>query len=207
MLKVGLTGGYATGKSFVAKELERLGAHVIYADQLGHAVLHPGGEAYEPTLNTFGRDILNPDGTIDRKKLAAKAFASPDLLEKLTSYVHPAVFRLEEALLNEFQAADPTGIAVIEAAILIETGRHTHFDRLILTTCDVDTQIARGMKRDGCTREEAMSRIDRQMPFEQKKSLADYIIDTTGTKEETSRRVQAILNDLKELAKDRQTCD
>lgn len=96
MLKVGLTGGYATGKSLVAAELERLGCHLIYADKLGHAVLSPDGAAYHPALEVFGREILGPGGTIDRKKLASIVFGSPRLLEKLTALVHPAVFALKK---------------------------------------------------------------------------------------------------------------
>src|SRR5256885_12876891 len=142
MLEVGLTGGYASGKSLVAAELERLGCHVVYADKLGHAVLAPDGAAYLPAIDLFGQEILAPDASIDRKKLAAIVFASPDLLEKLAALVHPAVFALEEKMLGDFAARYPRGITVIEAAILIEAGRHTFFDRLILTAWSVETQIA-----------------------------------------------------------------
>jgi len=136
MLKVGLTGGYASGKSFVAAELERRGCLVIYADQVGHQVLEKSGEAYEPTVKTFGADILQPDGAIDRKKLAATVFASAELLTALSSFVHPAVLRLEQQMLNSWEVQHPDGVAVIEAAILIETGRYTAFDRMILVACD-----------------------------------------------------------------------
>src|SRR5438270_13111161 len=128
MFTVGLTGGYATGKSFVAAELERLGCHLIYADRLGHDVLLPEGEAYGPTVAAFGEGILNEDGSINRKKLGAVVFSSPDLLQKLESFVHPAVFHLEHRMLEQFEAKDPGGIAVIDAAILIETGRYRMFD-------------------------------------------------------------------------------
>ena len=153
MLKVGLTGGYASGKSFVAGELQRLGCHVIHADLLGHAVLEPGAAAYRPAVKAFGPQILTGNGEIDRKKLAALVFEQPALLEKLNSFVHPAVIELEEEMLTSFTAQNPHGIAVIEAAILIETGRDRLFDRLILTACDQETQIARGMKRDHVTRD------------------------------------------------------
>jgi dephospho-CoA kinase len=200
MLKIGLTGGYATGKSFVAGELERSGCHVIRADLLGHAVLEPGREAYAPTVETFGASILNSDGTIDRKKLAAVVFEDPELLHKLNRFVHPAVISLEEELLNNFAREDPRGIAVIEAAILIEIGRHTAFDRLILTACDEETQIARGMKRDHLTREQVLSRLARQLPLEEKKRHADYVVDTSGPKEETVRQVKKVFGELKQLA-------
>lgn len=199
MLKVGLTGGYATGKSFVAAELERLGCIVIYADQLGHTVLLPVGEAYAPTLDIFGPGILASDGKIDRRKLATIVFSSPELLARLTALVHPAVFRLEEQMLAQIAANSPQAIVVIEAAILIESGRASIFDRLILTVCDEEIQIARGMERDGITREGALSRMARQMPLEEKKNFAHYIINTGLSKKDTLRQVQSVFAQLKAL--------
>src|ERR1700761_5791925 len=102
MLKVGLTGGYASGKSLVAGELQRLGCYVIHADLLGHAVLEPGAAAYGPTAEAFGPDILTANGAVDRKKLAAIVFENPGLLEKLNGFVHPAVIKLEEEMLANF---------------------------------------------------------------------------------------------------------
>ena len=200
MLKVGLTGGYATGKSLVAAELERLGCDVIRADLLGHAVLEPGGAAYAATVEAFGPDILTSSGEIDRKKLAAVVFEKSELLEKLNSFVHPAVIKLEEGMLQRFEAQDPRAICVIEAAILIEIGRDRAFDRLILTACDQETQIARGMKRDHATREQVLARLSRQLPLEEKKRHAHYIVDTSGEKQDTMRQVEAIFRDLKRLA-------
>jgi dephospho-CoA kinase len=200
MLKVGLTGGYATGKTCVARELERLGCHLIYADELGHEVLLPDGEAYERTLQAFGRNILNADGTIDRKTLGEIVFSSSEALDKLSSLVHPAVIRREEQLLEEFQSQDPHGIAVVEAAILIETGRDAVCDRVILTSCDEETQMARGMKRDHATREQVLARLAKQLPLYQKERRAHYIVDTSGPKEETARQVRRVYGELKELA-------
>lgn len=204
MIKVGLTGGYASGKSFVAAELERLGCFLIYADRLGHQVLEPDGEAYTPTLEAFGQEILGSDRRIDRKKLAAVVFGVPELLLKLTGFVHPAVFRLEEKMLAGFESQNPNGIAVIEAAILIETGRYKTFDRLILTVCDEATQVNRGMKRDGLSAEQVRQRMGRQMPVEEKTLYADYVVNTSGDKGETIRQVQAIYQDLKALAETKQ---
>lgn len=200
MLLVGLTGGYATGKSFVASELERRGCHLIYADKLGHQVLEPGGAAYEPAIATFGTAILAADGTIDRKGLGAIVFDQPEELAKLTSIVHPAVFRLEEKLIAQYSTQNPSGIVIIEAAILIESGRFGRFDRLILTTCDEETQITRGMRRDGVTRGQALSRIARQMPLEEKRPFAHFVIDTGGTKENTVRQLDIVFENLKMLA-------
>jgi dephospho-CoA kinase len=199
MLKVGLTGGYATGKSFVAGELHRLGCKVIHADKLGHCVLQPDGEAYLPTVETFGREILAPDGTIDRKRLGAIVFASPALLETLNGIVHPAVFRLEEKALHEFLQHDPACIVVIEAAILIETGRYRNFDRIILTTCSEEIQIVRAMSRDKLQREQVLARLRNQMSAEEKKAYAHYVIDTGMPKAETTKKVENVFRQLKSL--------
>ena len=196
MLKVGLTGGYASGKSFVAAEFRRLGCRVILADELGHAVLQPDGAAYCDVADFFGRQILSPNGAIDRKELAAIVFSTPDLLTKLNSFVHPAVWKLEEESLREIAAREPRGIAIVEAAILVETGRYSAFDRLILTACSLETQVARGMRRGNLTREQVMARIERQMPLEAKKRFAHYVIDTDGSEENTLGQVAAVYQDL-----------
>lgn len=200
MLKVGLTGGYATGKSFVAEALEHLGCLVIYADRLGHAALQIGGAAYQSTVDAFGREILQPDGSIDRKLLGSRVFDSPGRLAQLNSFVHPAVFRLEEEMLEQWREEHPLGIAVIEAAILIETGRQAFFDRMIVTTCAEETQILRGMKRDHLSREEVLMRLARQMPFAEKAQYAHYVVDTNGAKENTLRQIDFMFRELKELA-------
>lgn len=197
MLLVGLTGGYATGKSFVASEMERLGCHLIYADKLGHRVLERDGEAFSPVVALFGSSILGANGEIDRKALAALVFDQPLKLEQLTAIVHPAVYRLQDDSLKNFAGSDPQGIAVIEAAILIEHNRQRDFNRLVLTNCDRETQIARGMHRDGLTRQQVERRLDAQLPFEQKRQWADYIIETGGTKEDTARQVEGVVKQLK----------
>jgi dephospho-CoA kinase len=200
MLKVGLTGGYATGKTFVACEFERLGCHLILADQVGHATLQPGGAAYDPTVQLFGRDILLPDSTIDRKKLASIVFNAPDRLAALNAIVHPAVFQIEEQMLANFANRDPQGIAILEAAILIETGRYAYFDKLILTACNQETQIIRGMKRDGITREGVLARLGKQLSLDEKKPYADFVVDTGGSKEETVKQIAIVFQALKPLA-------
>jgi dephospho-CoA kinase len=200
MLRVGLTGGYATGKSFVASELEKLGCRMIYADRLGHDVMAPGGPAYDPIVKLFGRDILGADGAIDRKRLAAVVFGNDELLEKLNAIVHPAVFDREEALLADYAAQDPHAITVMESAILIETGRYKTFDRLILTTCSESLQVARGMKRDRLPRSEILKRISHQMPLEEKRKFVHYVIDTSGPKADTAAQVKTIYQSLRSLA-------
>jgi len=200
MLRVGLTGGYASGKTLVAREFERLGCKVIYADELGHRVLRAGGEAYAPAVEAFGPGILREDGSIDRARLGAIVFDKPELLAKLSGFVHPAVIRMECQILDEFAAQNPHGIGVVEAAILIETGRYRDFDRIILTACDTETQIARGIKRDGLTRQQVLARVEKQMPLEEKKVHSQYIVDTSGSKARTFRKVREIFDELRQLA-------
>jgi len=201
LLRVGLTGGLATGKSFVGRTLADLGCYWISADELGHRVLEPGGEAYEAVVAEFGRGILDEEGRIDRRKLAGEVFGSPEKLEKLNRIVHPLVIGLEEKLLAEYGARRPDGIAVVEAAILIETGSHKRFDRLIVTVCDPEQQIERATRRTGMSREEVLARIRRQLPTEEKVKLADYVIDTSGTKEETVRQVKKVYEELRSIAR------
>ena len=199
MLTVGLTGGLASGKSSVSAALAGMGCRILHADDVGRETLQPGGEAYEPTIAEFGREILNDDGTIDRRRLAAIVFANPERLATLNSFVHPAVFRREEEFIREAAAADPEAIAVVEAAILVETGSYKTFDRLVVTMCDRETQIQRAIKRDGMTRAEVEARLSRQLPLEELKKVADYVIDTSGTRENTLAQVQELYRALRSL--------
>ncbi|PYT31013.1 MAG: dephospho-CoA kinase [Acidobacteria bacterium] len=200
MVKVGLTGGLACGKSFVGQALVGWGCHLIEADQLGHEVLRPAGEAYADVVREFGREILNPGGTIDRKRLAAQVFGKPERLARLNELVHPRVIRQEQELMDQFARLDPNGITVVEAAILIETGSYTRFDRLILVECDQELQISRALKRDNGDRSEVLARLERQMPVEEKRKFADYVIDTSGSKEETLSRVREVYDSLRRIS-------
>src|ERR1019366_7754857 len=132
MLRVGLTGGLASGTSFVGRALADLGCLLIRADELGHQVLEPGGEAYYGVIREFGRGILNADGTIDRRKLAALVFHDGERLAKLNALVHPPVRARTRQLLNEYAAAHSPGLAVVEAAILVETGSYRDYAKLIV---------------------------------------------------------------------------
>lgn len=199
VLKVGLTGGLACGKSFVGEALTRLGCHVLEADRLGHEVLLPGGEAYAQVANEFGPAVLGEDGSIDRRALATQVFGKPERLALLNSFVHPPVMRREEQWLARVASEDPRGIAVVEAAILIETGSYQRFDKLIVVTCDVEQQVRRSMKRDGAAREEVLARIGRQMPLAGKLKFADFAIDASGTKEETVRQTRAVYESLRRM--------
>jgi dephospho-CoA kinase len=195
MLKVGLTGGLACGKTFVGEELERLGCLLVQADELGHAVLEPGGEAFETVLAEFGPEILDADGRVDRARLAAIVFGDPERLARLSALVHPAVVRREEAII----AASASAIAVVEAAILIETGSYKRFSRIILVTCHEEQQVERAMRRPGAVEADVRARLKRQMPAEEKQKFAHFVIDTSGEKENTLRQTRIVWESLRRI--------
>jgi len=197
MIHVGLTGGLASGKSFVGRSLADLGCFLIQADELGHQVIEPGGEAYAGVIALFGAEILNAEGKIDRRRLAALVFSDPELLAKLNALVHPPVRARERALAAEFARKHPDGIAVTEAAILVETGSYKDYDRLIVAVCRPEQQVARAMERDGVSRQEVLNRLSRQMPLEDKVKHADFVIDTSGSKGNTLQQVQTVYESLR----------
>jgi dephospho-CoA kinase len=200
MLRVGLTGGLGCGKTFVAAELERLGCKVVRADQLGHEVLSPGGPAFKPAIGLFGASILNPNGQIDRARLASIVFEDAAKLEALNAIVHPAVRLLEEALFSSIAAEDPAAIGVLEAAILIENGSYCTYDELIVVWCEPFLQVQRALERDPLAdRTTVMARLARQMPVLEKRKYADFLIDTNGTKQDTLRQTRHVFIELKKL--------
>jgi dephospho-CoA kinase len=198
MLKVGLTGGLASGKTFVGKSLAEMGATLIQADLLGHEVLLPTGAAYSAVVAQFGPTILSADATIDRQLLAAAVFSDPARLAQLNAIVHPAVFRIEDELIAHAASA---AIVVVEAAILIETGSYKRFEKLIVAACTREQQIERAMHRPGALLPDILARLDRQLPIGEKRKFADFVIDTSGTKEETLRQTVELYNNLKQLVK------
>jgi dephospho-CoA kinase len=199
MLKVGLTGGLACGKSFVGEALASFGCLLIQADLLGHEALEPAGEVYPMVVEEFGTDILAQDGHIDRRLLAAQVFGSKEKLARLNALVHPYVVRREEELMAEFAAREPHGIAVLEAAILIETRTYERLDRLILVTCREEQQVERAMRRPGAVQTDVQARLSRQMPVEEKRKFADFVIDTSGHKEDTLRQTRAVYDALRRI--------
>jgi dephospho-CoA kinase len=199
MLLAGLTGGLASGKSFIGQVLEQCGCHLIRADDLGHEVLALGGPAYAGVLAEFGNDILKDDGAIDRRRLGALVFADATRLARLNDLVHPHVFALQEARISEIAVREPDAIVVVEAAIMIETGSYKRYAAIILAVCPPETQIERAMKRDGLTRNEALARMSRQMPLAEKIPYARFVIDTGGTKEETAKRVREVYESLRAM--------
>jgi dephospho-CoA kinase len=199
MLKVGLTGGLASGKTFVGEALASFGCLLIQADELGHQVLEPGGEAYAAVVGEFGKEILDGKQHIDRRRLAALVFGHPERLARLNQLVHPPVLQREEELAAEFASHEPHGICVVEAAILIETGSYKRFDRLILVLCDEPQQIERAMRREGAAESDVLARLERQMPLDEKRKYADFVIDTSGTKEDTLRQTRAVFEALRRI--------
>lgn len=199
MIQVGLTGGLATGKSFVGQELQRLGCHLLKADELGHKLLEKDGPCYEPVLAAFGRAILDAADNIERKRLAMVVFNEGGALEKLNSIIHPAVFAYEADWLKSVAEQEGQAIAIVEAAILIETGSYKNFDKLIVTWCPEEVMIERAISRAGWSREETLRRIAKQMPAAEKKSYADYVIDTSGTLESTLEQTRAVYAALRSL--------
>lgn len=194
ILKLGLTGGLASGKSFIAAELERLGALIIRADQLGHEALLPTGPAYTPTVQYFGPAILTPSGEIDRSALAKLVFPDPEALAVLNSFVHPAVHAREAEL---FATTPPGSLVVIEAAILIESGSYRNLDKLIVAHCTESQQIERALSRPGATLADIRARLSRQIPLSEKLALADHVIDTSGTESATLRQTRDLFDTLK----------
>ncbi len=201
MWNVGLTGGLASGKSVVGRELEQLGCCVIRMDDLGHEVLKQGGEAYANVVSAFGPSILNPDGSIDRRRLGQLVFGSPDQLAKLNGLVHPAIHARAQALAKGFAASHPDAIIVTEAAILIETGSYRDYDRLIVAVCTPEQQIERAIARGGLSRAEVLERLSRQLPIAEKAAYADFVIDTSGTEESTREQARAVYAQLRSLAR------
>ena len=197
MLRVGLTGGLASGKSFAAAEFQRLGCAVLQADRLGHCILAEDRAARDEVEGAFGPGVLAPDGSIDRKALAAAVFPDRARLERLNAIVHPRVFAGIERFFRESEARDPDGVALVEAAIMIESGSYKRYQRLVVAACPPAMQVERYRLREGATREEAAARIARQIPLEEKRRFADYVIDTSGTKERTIRQVRTVHRQLR----------
>jgi dephospho-CoA kinase len=199
MLRVGLTGGLASGKSFVGHALADLGCYLIEADKLGHEVMLPGGEAYDAIVREFGAGVLDPEGRISRRKLSGIVWTNPERLAKLSALVHPPVQEREEKRMAEIARADARAIVVVEAAILVETGRYKSFDRLIVVTCTVECQMERALERGSYNKEEILARLSRQLPLEEKLRVADYVIDTSGSKEATLEQVRKVYGALRSL--------
>ena len=200
MLKVGLTGSIAVGKSFVLGVLKELGCHVLDADEVAREVVRPGTAGLQAVVEAFGKEILESDGTLDRSMLGAIVFADADKRKQLNSILHPFIIAAQDEELAGLERDDPDGIAVVDAALMIESGGYRRFDKLIVVYCEPDVQLQRLVKRDQLSLEDAQRRISSQMPQEEKKSYADFLIDTSGSLESTRQQVEDVFRQLKELS-------
>lgn len=196
MLIAGLTGGIATGKSTVSRMFAALGAHVVDADAVAREVVEPGTPALEDVVRTFGREILLPDGRLDRAKLGAMVFGKPEELAKLNAIVHPRVRERMAERTRELLSRDPGAIVLWDVPLLIEGGMVKWVDVCILVYVPEEVQLARLMQRDGLSREDALKRIRSQMPIEEKRRYADYIIDNSGNIEMTRKQVESVWMEL-----------
>ncbi len=192
MLKIGLTGGIATGKSYVLNRLRLRGVPCLDADELAHGVTAAGTEATAAIAERFGQQVLAADGSIDRKKLGAIVFADASARRELEALTHPAVYRAIEAGLRAFTLIGEDAFAVVDVPLLYETGAEKMFDKVIVTTCAPETQLARLLAR-GMTEEAARQRLAAQWPADQKAQRADFVLRTDGTFGETDAQLDAVL--------------
>jgi dephospho-CoA kinase len=193
---VGLTGGIASGKTTVAKIMKRLGAAIVDADALSREVVEPGRDAWKAIVDTFGAEVLRPDQTLDRQKLRAVIFNNSTARKKLESIIHPRVRALAEERINQ-QAAAGYELVVYEVPLLFEGNLHEWLRPVVLVACDADVQRQRLQQRDRLTPEEAQKHIDAQMSLEEKRRLADYVIENDGDLESLERQVEAVLKRIK----------
>ncbi len=199
MLRVGLTGGIGCGKSTVAAMMRELGCTLIEADAIAHKIIESGQSAYDEIVRDFGRQILDEKGKIDRGKLGRIVFEDASKLYCLNEIVHPRVFTEVEREFERLAREKPDGVAVLEAALLVETGYNRKLDRLVVVWCRPDQQMERLLTR-GMTAEQARQRISSQIPLEEKRALASDQIDCSNTLQETRKQVEELVKKLKSLA-------
>jgi len=207
MLKVGLTGGIASGKSIVGEMFVALGAHLVQADRISHQLMQPGQTVYYDVVAHFGREILNSDGTVNRSKLAEAAFgkaASASRIEELNRIVHPAVIRKQEEWMEEIGGLHPHAVTIVEAALILEAGAAKRFGRLIVVTSTDEQRVTRFAARQkldpDAARKEVARRMAAQLPETEKIKAADYIIDNSGSLEHTQEQVGQIWEKLRSEA-------
>ena len=188
MLKVGLTGSIAVGKSYVCEVLRELGCFVLDADLTAREVVKIGTKGLESITENFGTEILQANGELDRARLGAIVFADARRRQLLNSIVHPLVIAAQNEWIAEKEAENPQGIAVVDAALMIESGSYKRFEKLIVVWCETETQIERLMARNNLSRYEALLRINAQMPQTEKKFYADFVIETTVGFEDARRQ-------------------
>jgi dephospho-CoA kinase len=198
MLRVGLTGSIAVGKSYVASVFAELGCRVLDADQTAREVVLPGSPGLESIAKAFGAEMLNPDGTLNRPQLGALVFANEAKRQQLNQLLHPFIIARQDEILREWEQEDPQGIAIVDAALMIESGGYRRFDKLIVVHCRPEVQLERLMLRNGLTRDEAQRRISSQMPQEEKQKFADFLIDTSDGFELARQRTIEVYEQLRD---------
>ncbi len=198
MLKVGLTGSIAVGKSFVLGVLAELGCRVLNADVTAREVVAPESPGLQAAVDAFGTEILLPDGGLDRARLGSLIFADEQKRLRLNSILHPFIIAKQDEQMRKWESEDPKGIAVIDAALMIESGGYRRFDKLIVVHCRPEVQLQRLMSRDGLDREQAEQRIKAQMPQEEKKKFADFLIDTSDGFESAQEQTETVYQQLRE---------
>ena len=196
MLRVGLTGSIGVGKSYVASIFIEVGCHVLDADLTAREVVMPATPGLKAIVQEFGEDVLNTDGTLDRKRLGALIFADENRRQRLNHILHPFIIARQDEILREWEREDPKGIGIVDAALMIESGGYKRFDKLIVVHCRPEVQLERLMLRDKLSREEAERRINSQMPQEEKQKFADYLIDTSDGFELARARTVEVYNQL-----------
>ena len=208
LLKVGLTGGIASGKSVVGEMFVKLGAHLILADTIAHELMQPGQGVYEKVVRHFGREILNSDGSVNRPKLAEIAFGHPGSagrVQELNAIVHPAVVEHENQWMEGIGRRDPHGIAIVEAALILEAGVADRFDRLMVVTCSPEQRVQRFAGRLGVSEEAARVEVTRrmaaQLPDKEKIKAADFVIDNSGSLDRTAAQVHKVFAALQDAAR------
>ncbi|HEV2992527.1 MAG TPA: dephospho-CoA kinase [Candidatus Angelobacter sp.] len=203
MLRVGLTGGIACGKSTIAKMFADLGAYVVQSDQIAHELYRPGEPVYTEVVRCFGDSIVKPTGEIDRAKLAAIAFGE-NRIEELNRIVHPAVIQHQSKWIFEVASKEPDAIAMIEAALIFEAGTDTRFEKMVVVTCTPEQKVARFARRAGIDESAAKVEVERrtkaQWPDEEKIKRADYVIDNSGSLDQTQAQVKKLFGEFKALA-------
>ena len=202
MLKVGLTGGIASGKSVVGEMFAALGAQVIQADAIAHQLMQPGEAVYDEVVRHFGDGILNPDGSVNRARLAEAAFGN-SRIEELNHIVHPAVLQRQEEWMTEVGRRDSRSIAMVEAALILEAGAAHQFDRLVVVTCRPEQRVERWAARVGVDEETARREVARRMaaqfPDDEKIKAATYVIDNSGSLDQTRERVKEVYAALRKI--------
>lgn len=202
MLIVGLTGGYASGKSTVAKMFVELGGVLIDADRLAREVVKPDKQAWFEIIAHFGKGILLKNRELDRKALGEIVFRSEAERERLNAIVHPRVLEEELKAIEEIKERARDAIVILSVPLLIESGHYKNCDKIVVVTVDKDIQIKRLIERDGFSREEAIRRISAQMPLSEKATYADFVIDNSGSIQETELQVKDVFKRLRRLQPD-----